>query len=80
MKTLKRAIYLLHSAWLLRKIRRSKKAETRQAAQLRLTELLAAKRGIGMKIGQAMAGMADQSAFAQLTQTTKAWPLSAIIP
>jgi len=80
MKTIKRAIYLLHSAWLLRKIRRSKQAETRQAAQQRLTELLAAKRGIGMKIGQVMAGMNDQSDFAQLTRSVKAWPLSDMLP
>ncbi|MDQ6993748.1 MAG: AarF/UbiB family protein [Mariprofundus sp.] len=80
MKTVKRAMYLLHSAWLLHKIRRSKKAETRIAAQQRLTELLASKRGIGMKIGQAMAGMDDQSAFTELTQSVQAWPLSAIIP
>jgi len=80
MKTFKRAIYLLHSAWLLQKIRRSKKSETRQAAQQRLTALLASKRGIGMKIGQAMAGMNDQSGFAELTQSVKAWPLSDIIP
>ncbi len=80
MKTLQRAIYLLRSAWLLRKIRRSKKAETRQAAQQRLTELLVAKRGIGMKIGQVMAGMNDQNSFAQLTQSAKAWPLSEMIP
>jgi len=80
MKTLKRAIYLLHSAWLLRKIRRSKQDETRQAAQQRLTELLAAKRGIGMKIGQAMAGMNDQSGYDQLTRSATAWPLNDVIP
>lgn len=80
MNIIKRTIYLLHSAFLLRKIRRSKKNETRQAAHQRLTELLADRRGIGMKIGQAMADMHDRSGFAQLTQSARAWPLSEIIP
>ncbi|TLS76504.1 ABC transporter [Mariprofundus erugo] len=80
MNIIKRTIYLLHSAFLLRKIRRSKKDETRQAAQQRLTELLADRRGIGMKIGQAMAGMNDQGALTQLTRSARAWPLKDIIP
>ncbi|MDQ6997987.1 MAG: AarF/UbiB family protein [Mariprofundus sp.] len=80
MNTLKRFIYLMHSTWLLQKIRRSKHAATRQIAQQRLTQLLGSKRGIGMKIGQAMAGMDDQSHFTELTQSVKAWPLEDIVP
>ncbi len=80
MNRLKRFIYLMHSTWLLRKIRRSKHAATRQIAQQRLTALLASKRGIGMKIGQAMAGMDDESHFTELTQSVKAWPLKDITP
>jgi len=80
MKTFKRMAYLLHSAWLLRKIRHSKHEATREAAQQRLTSLLASKRGIGMKIGQAMAGMDDQSGLSELTQSAKVWPLDEIIP
>jgi len=70
----------MHSTWLLQKIRRSKHEATRQIAQQRLTALLASKRGIGMKIGQAMAGMDDESHFTELTQSVKAWPLKDIVP
>ena len=77
---LRRGMRLLRMAWAVRRIRKAESEHTQQAARHALSELLAGSRGLPMKVGQFLAGMDDDSAYAKLTTGVEPWPLTHITP
>jgi len=55
------------------KLRFSKSEEGKQKVELELAQKLGKGRGLLMKVGQIMAGMNDEHALQQLTQTVQPW-------
>jgi len=77
---LKRLTHLIHINWHIWRIRRAKTEATLQVARHALAAQLANGRGLPMKVGQMLAGMQDDSAYKQLTQSITAWKLKEILP
>ncbi|MDQ6962709.1 MAG: AarF/UbiB family protein [Mariprofundaceae bacterium] len=80
MKTLLRLIRWVRIFVAIRRIRKATSAQTEKTAKQTLSKLMAANRGISMKVGQVMAGMEDSNDFVNLTSSIEPWPLKHIIP
>jgi len=80
MNFLKRLAHLVRINWYMWRIRKAKTDVTMAVARHALAAHLANGRGLPMKIGQMLAGMQDNSAYMQLTQTITPWKLEEILP
>jgi len=77
---LQRAYRLLRTAWAVKKLRQADNDERQQQARHALSDILAGSRGLPMKVGQVLAGMNDDSEYAQLTTSVEPWSLEKMLP
>ncbi len=77
---IQRGFRLLRMVWIMRRIRKAENERTQQTARHALSELLGNSRGLPMKVGQFLAGMGDDTAYAKLTTSIEPWPLKHIKP
>jgi len=80
LRLIQRTYRLLRTAWAIKALRQADNDELKQQARHALSEILAGSRGLPMKFGQVLAGMDDDSEYAQLTTSVEPWSLEKMLP